>query len=370
MNLKDTLLFKKAFGCLIGGAIGDAFGGPLETMNYQFIRQYHNGRVTDLIDYRRPEDFFQPSKNSAYAWSDRAGTFTDDTYFQLLITKAIVKKGGRITCDDLLEMWMEDCNINRGWDTLRNSYSKIVNTRIPARELGVGNIAENSPAMCIGTIGAVNAGNPAQAALDAYDVVSLHHDGYAREAACMIAAAVAEAMKPDTSVENVVDAAVRYLPNRKDSKMYAPMRKAIELADKAADTEELTKMFYDQLIVKWDKRGAGLDDDERKSFSIEPLESIPCAIAMFYKEKGDYKKSIIASANFGRDCDTIACMTGYIAGAFNGTDGIPAEWIGKSLSANPDSNMEELGVGLTKAILQEKERMDAMSGMIDHMLHS
>lgn len=366
-NLNETLLFKKAFGCLIGGAIGDALGGPTEGMYYKFIRQYHNGRVEDLIDYKRPEDFSQPRLNSAYAWKGEAGTHTDDTYFQLLITKAIVKKEGRITCDDLLELWREECDVNRAWHSLRNSYAKIMNTRIPARELGAGNIADNSSAMSIGTIGAINACNPAQAALDAYDVISLCHDSHSREAASMIAAAVAEAMKPGTSVQNVVEAAIRYVPGGKDSRMYAPMIKAIELADKARDTEELTELFHDQLIVKWENRSKLLVDSDRKSFSVEPLESVPCAIAMFYKEKGDYKRSVIASANFGRDCDTIACMTGYIAGAFNSIDGIPAEWIDKSLSANPDGHMKELAIGLTNAIIKEKERMAALAGLIGSM---
>ena len=29
-RVRDTALFKKVYGCLIGGAIGDAMGGPVE----------------------------------------------------------------------------------------------------------------------------------------------------------------------------------------------------------------------------------------------------------------------------------------------------------------------------------------------------
>ena len=56
MNVsKSSILFKKVYGCLIGGAIGDALGGPVEGMHYEFIRRLYNGRVTDLMPYNRPD---------------------------------------------------------------------------------------------------------------------------------------------------------------------------------------------------------------------------------------------------------------------------------------------------------------------------
>ena len=146
------------------------------------------------------------------------------------------------------------------------------------------------------------------------------------------------------------------------------MLKAIELADQAKDTEELTELFYDQLIVQVERRSKMSTDNGRMSLSVEPMESVPCALAMFYKEKGDFRKSVIASANFGRDCDTIACMAGYVAGAFNGVDGIPAKWIETSLEVNPEPDQLELAVGLTKAVLQETNRMRGLMETIEGMV--
>ena len=75
MNVsKSSILFKKVYGCLIGGAIGDALGGPVEGMHYEFIRRLYNGRVTDLMPYNRPDDFHQAGPDSgAYARSAQAG---------------------------------------------------------------------------------------------------------------------------------------------------------------------------------------------------------------------------------------------------------------------------------------------------------
>ena len=64
---------------------------------------------------------------------------------------------------------------------------------------GMGNMQSSSSAMSISPMGLINACNPRQAALETYDVAGLIHSGdtnFCRDAACAMAAAVAEAMKP------------------------------------------------------------------------------------------------------------------------------------------------------------------------------
>ena len=355
MCIKNKL-YDKIFGSVIGGPIGDAMGGPIETMHYKFIRELYNGRITDIKPYNRPEDFSQPRINSSYAWNNQAGTYTDDSYFHTLITKAIIQKNGRITAEDLGAVWINEMDPNRAWYSMKNSYYKLMYTTIPAREIGFGNIQENCSPMCIGSIGIINACNPAQAALDAYEVSSLIHEGYARESAGAIAAAVAEAMRPFATVESIVESAITYLPNGKYSKMYNYLNLAIELADKARDTEELTEIFYEKLNIDWTSRRRPIEEDGRHSIGINPCESATCAIAMFYKSKGDPQETIISSANYGRDCDTIACMAGYITGAFKGASAFPRKWIDDVLNANPEPDINILAKDLYKALLAENNR--------------
>ena len=47
---KDIL--DAVYGCLIGGAIGDAMGAPVEGWYYQQIREKY-GRVTELMPYKK-----------------------------------------------------------------------------------------------------------------------------------------------------------------------------------------------------------------------------------------------------------------------------------------------------------------------------
>ena len=100
--MNQSRLFKKVYGCIMGGTTGDALGGPIESMTAKFIRELHGGIVTEMLNYQtRPDDFFKPRSPSAYAWSDAPGTYTDDSYFATLNARCIIKNGGRITCDDL-----------------------------------------------------------------------------------------------------------------------------------------------------------------------------------------------------------------------------------------------------------------------------
>lgn len=355
--MKNNTLYKKVLGCLIGGACGDALGGPIEGMNYKFIRELHGGRVTEMVDYHtRPDDFFHPEKNSSYAWYYTPGTYTDDTYFAIQNALCIIEKGGRITCDDLGDYWVRETDVSRAWFSTANSHHKLVLTHIPARDVGEGTIGENSSAMCIGPIGAINAGDPAQAAKDAYDVVSFMHWGHSREAAAILAAAIAEAFSPDVTVESIMQAACDNIPNGKESRMYNALNLGLDLARKAKDTEELTKLYYDQLIIDWTGRGMQPSGDGRHEASCEAQESIPCALGMILNTKGDARDSIVAAANFGRDCDSIACMTGYVVGALHGIDGLPKSWVEAVTTANPDGpNFEELARRFTEALEKQLE---------------
>ena len=65
--MENTVLYRKVWGCLIGGAIGDAMGGPTECMSYDEIQRKF-GKVTDLLEYPRTLGGLTPER----------GRYTDD----------------------------------------------------------------------------------------------------------------------------------------------------------------------------------------------------------------------------------------------------------------------------------------------------
>ena len=76
------------------------------------------------------------------------------------------------------------------------------------RDAGVGNIVNCGAAMYIAPVGIANAGDPDGAYAEALDLTAAHQSSYGREAAGVLAAAVAEAMRPDATADSVVAAAL------------------------------------------------------------------------------------------------------------------------------------------------------------------
>jgi ADP-ribosylglycohydrolase len=216
VTVSETLLFRKVYGSIVGCAIGDSMGHAVETMHYKdieekagkvtgFIKQFHRER--DLTPRHRPyyetlgpsaEPLFTGRTRPYGPFKDLAGAYTDDTRVQLLYYQAIVRKGGRVTPEDVarefLEYRLTFLSVSKqptfqwhggelerimiethGWF----SPCEAFRSPKPFHSNGV-----DAPA------GLINAFDPARAAEDGY----------------VVAAAVAEAMKPDATVESIIQA--------------------------------------------------------------------------------------------------------------------------------------------------------------------
>lgn len=58
------------------------------------------------------------------------------------------------------------------------------------------------------------------------------------------------------------------------------------------------------------------------------IESLEASLWCFY-HTDNFKDAILTAVNLGDDADTTAAITGQIAGAYYGVDGIPKEWLDK-----------------------------------------
>ncbi|MBI4286306.1 MAG: ADP-ribosylglycohydrolase family protein, partial [Chloroflexi bacterium] len=235
-----------------------------------------------------------------------------------------------------------------------NAYFKIAASDVRPREAGRGNMASNSSAMSISPVGIINACDPRQAAQDVYDVASLIHEGYARDAACCVAAAVAEAFNPEAAVEPVLEAATAYLDRQ--SELIPYIERALELARRSQSYEDFRASFYEQCLLSWPQTDFS-GNLPREGFydTAEPRETVPTALALFYLASGDYRQSVLYAANFGRDSDTIGAIVGAISGAYQGVDAVPVEWLRKVNEANP-VNQEDLAWQMLEALLNEVQR--------------
>lgn len=56
------------------------------------------------------------------------------------------------------------------------------------------------------------------------------------------------------------------------------------------------------------------------------VDSMKCAVSFFWHAES-FEEAVADAANFGGDADTIAAITGGLAGAFHGYDAIPTRWV-------------------------------------------
>jgi ADP-ribosylglycohydrolase len=332
-KLSHNPLFDKIFGCLLGGVIGDAMGRPAENKSYQEIQETF-GQITDF-----------------------SGSGTDDSALKHILCDTIIKTGGYPTADAWAEEWLEQEELfltrRLFWIPVMNAFWKLRGEGIAPREVGNGNMASSSSAMCISPLGIINPGNPRQAVLEAYEVASLIHHNFCRDAACSMAAAVAAAFAPDASVASVLDAAVAYLPPRSTRLMREAIAATLALAGETHDYESFRKRFYDERLLP----GIAIADSR---------ETVPVALALFYLAGGDPRQTIIFAANFGRDADTIASMAGAISGAFKGVSAFPPAWIEQATRENPRSQ-EKLAQELLDIVINRTKATHNQVSLIHHL---
>lgn len=193
------------------------------------------------------------------------------------------------------------------------------------REAGSGNIVNCGAAMYMAPVGLVNAANPQAAYQEALDVAGAHQSSYGREAAGVLAACVAAACAPGATPGSVVETA---LALAKDGTRSA-IESVCEVAARHTDTESALVPLR-AAVAPFDTVGPHYREPSlgaRRPSRLHSIEELPIALGMLLVGGGDYRRTVLGAVNYGRDCDSIATMSGAIAGALHGEQAIPVDWV-------------------------------------------
>ncbi len=337
--MKESLLFKKVYGCLLGGAIGNGMGSPVEGKTYEEIEKKH-GRITTLLDPSRLES-------------------EDDNAIALLLCQAYIEKNGRITSEDLAKVWLKSMEPKRFFWCMRNTY-ELLKRGVSSRLTGIHNIVTGSAIMAIAPCGIYNACDPNQAFIDAIDIGYMYQPKLDVDCGCVLAAAIAEAMKSNSKVESVISCALEMAPDepyvsfdeREPDNIRDTLKKTLDIARRFDDVFEVRKELYKN-ILQWNM--------------IDPLEVLCLSMAIFQVSRGDTRKAIIGGTNVGRDADTIANLCGALCGALNGIESIPKEWI-DLVSPGTIERFHGVSERMTKLIEDKAKKMDEHSKMLISMM--
>lgn len=291
--LRDrNLCHEKALGCLLGLAVGDAFGDIGRNDSY---RQRY-GLITNLYDGAKS---------------------TDDTEFAMLTARTLLDCEANLSTGAVVRSWQkyildQGGLYERGGRPLYGAVENLKRGIMPPLS-GIDNVLNNDDgaAMRIAPIGIVWAGNPDRAAAMAEIEAQVSHHADGIWAAQAVAASVAVAMvNGDTG--QIIEAGLKQIPA--DSWLGRAMARAMRICDEEGTVENAWERLHTELWTA--------------SHAASP-EAIPQTYALFRLTAGDFRRGMFWAGNFGRDADTISAVLGALSGARHGVSVIPEAWIEK-----------------------------------------
>ncbi|MFI5961743.1 ADP-ribosylglycohydrolase family protein [Streptomyces asoensis] len=328
-------LEERITAALVGAAVGDALGGPVEGYSPEQILERHGGRVHGIVGPWNGDRWRTARPLAPYHKGD--GHVTDDT----LMTHALIRVYATVRdhldayaiadhlVPDLLttprwipELEAEALPLHRIFLAEKWLVTRLHYGHVDPREAGAGNIVNCGAAMYMAPVGLVNAANPAGAYAEALDIAGAHQSSYGREAAGVFAAAVAAACAPGATAETVVEAC---LALAQDGTRTA-IEKVCETAARHGDFESALVPLR-EAVTPYDTVGPDYRRPSlaaRRPSRLHAVEELPVALGMLLVAGGDYREAVLGSVNYGRDCDSIATMAGAMAGALGSPP--PDEW--------------------------------------------
>ncbi len=363
-DLARSSVYDKIYGIILGSRGGSSLGAVVENIGKMDVIEKNYGIFNEFLPYNANEVF----------WSHPAGATEDGIERQKCICTAIIEKQDRIKAEDLVKVWLRDCDIEKmyymtqPYDRTLLAYVKwgFSAEDLPKTKFGMpSDLGEHIhlTARVFHPIPIINAGDPEGAIEDTKELGRIFYENKNDDAFAwggVYNAALSLALLPDATVTSVIEGALKY----STPEMKAEIEHGLAIADKYTDPmdrkfrEELNAMYADSTSPYYvNKRIA-------KYMASSVYENVTCSFAIFKITKGNVEQAVLIANNRGRDTDCTAASAGGLAGALTGTTTIPKEWIDQlemGIAKNPytNSNMTNKATaqGLYRALQSKLNRM-------------
>jgi len=307
-------LFARAYGCLMGVAVGDAMGMPSSLLSPAEIRR----QIGEI-------DRFLPAPPGHFIHDGLpAGSTTDDTAQTVAVARAIIGDRGKVRPESVARevlAWAQSVGALEEGALILGPSSLAALRRlkdgVPPAEAGQNGETNGAP-MRISPVGIIHPGDIPGAVDDAeLCCLPTHGTSVAISGAAAVAAAIAAAMGGAAATEEVVRAAVRgaELGERRGRPTATPsvarrIEWAVSLAPPGRDEAAVRRDLY-----------------ELVGTTVATTETVPTALAVFNYTGGDPMRTALLAANLGGDCDTVGAIACSVAGAFAGIEAFPPETV-------------------------------------------
>lgn len=300
-------------GCLLGLAVGDALGAPLE-----FNPPGSFEPIEDMIEGRR--------------FGLAAGQWTDDTAMALCLADSLITCEGFDPIDQLERYlrWYHDGYLSCTGHcygigmTVQASLARFERVREPYCGSQDPYTAGNGSIMRLAPVPMFYAQNPREAIERSGESSRTTHQAATAVDACRyFGGLIAGALRGETK-ENLLSDHYSPVPGTWDEKPLAPEIDEIAAGSfKRRNPPEI--------------RGSG--------YVVESLEA---ALWAFY-HSNSFRDGCLMAVNLGDDADTTGAVYGQLAGAFYGEPGIPTSWLSRLAWRDRISAMAEQLFDLSRA---------------------
>lgn len=317
----DVMLTTKARGCLLGGALGDALGAPIEFQNLGRIRAEHGPHGLREM-------------HQAYG---RVGAITDDTQMTLFTAEGMIRAMTRL----------EEKGITTLPGVIHKAYLRWLHTQGRAWSAIEGRVPSHAPdgwlirerwlhslrapgSTCVGALerGEVPAVNtskgcggvmrvapigiavrdPAEAFDLGVEVAALTHGHPTGQwPAGVLAALISAVVHQGAGVNDGLEIALGLLVGRPDAdETVAAVRAAQALARRGVPTPEQLQELGGAWVAE---------------------EALAIALAAALAHPNDVREALILAVNHSGDSDSTGAICGNVLGALHGERALPHDWL-------------------------------------------
>ncbi|MCK9414575.1 MAG: ADP-ribosylglycohydrolase family protein [Prolixibacteraceae bacterium] len=318
-------------GCLLGGAVGDALGAPVEFLNLARIRlKYGPKGISDYVEF-----------------GDHTGEFTDDTQMTLITAEALLRAchramiksiGGalNIIAHQSYLRWLHmqniginsskplyDIDVEKGWLIQQKALFKKRapgNTCIIALSSGIAGTIDqpiNNSKGCgtimrMAPVGLMFDGEAEKSFQIGCELAALTHGHPTGILSAGFFAALISCLASGITLNKAIVNSTVIL------KKHSHHQETLQAVEAAIDLHKRTragKLATEPETIE--KLGQGWIAEETLSISI-------FASLLFEK---DFEKGVLFSVNHSGDSDSTGSITGNILGLINGLESLPKKWI-------------------------------------------
>lgn len=297
VSMKDRFL-----GCLLGLAIGDAFGMPVEGWSHERISETY-GWITGYL----------PKKDAAGTEIVAAGEITDDTELALCHVESLITAGGYVDPETtglrFLRLYNGDSRKFMGRTTKlalerAGETGDFQNGAVGDWPAGNGVAARIAPLGLMHALGRLNPEVFTRDVMRAGLITHCHPE--ALNGALAMAYAVRLLASEEVPPEVLIDEVLAFI-----------------------DEDDVARKL--RLAGRLTRSGGSRERDianlARIGTSGYVGESVAAALYCFVTHADDFESAVLTAVNAGGDTDTIGAMTGALAGVHVGAPEIPAQLV-------------------------------------------